>query len=164
MSFKVLDPIDTVIACVLHMTITHSNDIRLLSLYDIALLLQKITDKHTWQILLERSVELNARIGLEKAIKMSTLWTGLNLPADFIEFHKWPAASDGKNTIVTNVMSMLRTVITSDQFNTSKPLQTATYIFRLMFPMTAHMKASYPPYRRWLLPLSYIKRWWKWIK
>ena len=64
LSFKVLDPVDTLIACVLHMTITHSKDIRLLSIYDIALLLQRITDKHTWQILIERSIEFNARIGL----------------------------------------------------------------------------------------------------
>jgi len=63
-SWNVSNEANFSIACVLHMTITHSNDIRLLSIYDMALLLQKITDKHMWQILIERSIEFNARIGL----------------------------------------------------------------------------------------------------
>lgn len=162
-SFKILDPIDTLIACVLHMTMTHSTDIRLLSVYDIALLLQKIREKHTWQILLKRSVELNARIGLEKSVKMAQLWTGLNLPADFIDFHKWPVASDGGNRIVSNVMNMLRTFLKLYRSGTTNPLQKVRYTFRLVFPGTDHMRKAYPPSRNWLLPLSYMKRWLKWI-
>ena len=167
-SFKILDPIDTLIACVLHMTLTHCNDIRLLSVYDIALLLQKITDKHKWQILLERSGELNARIGLEKAIKMAQLWNGLKLPADFIDFHKWPVASDGENRTVSNAIHRhdkpIRTFLKIYLSGASEPLQKAKHIFRLVFPRTDHMRSLYPPSRNWLLPLSYIKRWLKWIK
>ena len=166
-SFKILDPIDTLIACVLHMTLTHCNDIRLLSVYDIALLLQRITDKHNWQILLERSGEFNARTGLEKTIKMAQFWTGLNLPADYIEFHNWPAASDGEIRTVSNAMQRhnkpLRTFFKIYLSGTSNPLQKASYVFRLVFPRTDHMRASYPPSRNWLLPLSYIRRWSKWI-
>jgi len=167
-SFKVLDRVDTIIACVLHMTLTHSNDIRLLSVYDIALLLQKITDKHEWKILMERSGELNARTGLEKSITIAQLWTGLNLPSDFIDFHKWPVASDGEIRTVSNAIHRhdkpLRTFFKLYLDGTSDPLQKAGYIFRLVFPRTDHIRASYPPSQNWLLPLSYIKRWWKWIK
>ena len=164
LSFKVLDPVDTLIACVLHMTITHSKDIRLLSIYDIALLLQKITDKHTWQILIERSIEFNARIGLEKAIKMAQLWTGLNLPADFIDFHKWPTASDIEYRIVPNVKNILGTLLHLNMSVSTNPLQKVRDNFRLAFPRTDHIRKAYPPSRNWLLPLSYIKRWWKWIQ
>ncbi|MCC6545327.1 MAG: nucleotidyltransferase family protein [Nitrospirae bacterium] len=164
LSFKVLDPVDTLIACVLHMTVTHSADIRLLSIYDIALLLQKITDKHEWQILIERSIEFNARIGLEESIKIAQLWTGLNLHADFIDFHKWPTASDIEYRIVPKVKNILGTVLNLNMSVSSNPLQKVRYTFRLAFPGTDHIRKAYPPSRNWLLPLSYIKRWLKWIK
>jgi len=163
-SWNVSNEANSSIACVLHMTITHSKDIRLLSIYDIALLLQKITDKHTWQILIERSIEFNARIGLEKAIKMAQLWTGLNLPADFIDFRKWPTASDIEYRIVPNVKNILGTLLHLNMSVSTNPLQKVRDNFRLAFPRTADIRKAYPPSRNWLLPLSYIKRWWKWIQ
>src|SRR3972149_6018805 len=99
---------------------------------------------------------------------MTQLWNGLKLPADFIDFHKWPVASDGENRTVSNAIHRhdkpIRTFLKIYLSGASEPLQKAKHIFRLVFPRTDHMRSLYPPSRNWLLPLSYTRRWLKWIR
>lgn len=94
-SFYTLNPIDTILYLSMHMGYGHTNDIRLIWVYDVYLICKHLTHDE-WVLLQKRSVEYGVRIPLEKILIMANLWMDLFIPAEFSDFSKWPSPTDNE--------------------------------------------------------------------
>jgi hypothetical protein len=113
LTFKALSPVDNLIHSAVHLVLKHNGGIRLSWIYDISLLCKSLKPED-WQVLQQRSIELGARISLEKSIIMARSWTGLQLPQAFADFSGWPDptknevkafsyATDGRNNPINEL-------------------------------------------------------------
>ncbi|MGR3219732.1 MAG: nucleotidyltransferase domain-containing protein, partial [Candidatus Anammoxibacter sp.] len=166
-SFKVLHHVDALVFCALHMLMTHNEHIRLLWIYDCAMIARRLTTFKDWEILQERSDDLGGRIALEKALKMAQVWAGLQIPSEFNDFSEWTNPTLEDNAAWSNAMarSFKPGVFFKEALlNPSTFFTNVNYLFRLLFPDPIYMRRAYPYSHNRQLPLAYMKRWWKWFK
>ncbi|MEK6737843.1 MAG: hypothetical protein AABY74_04155, partial [Planctomycetota bacterium] len=142
---------------------------RLTWIYDIALLAGQLRKTDDWKILQRRCVEWRCRKDMETALKLASDWAGFSIPFGFDDFSQWPALSaiepahQGRYefSIYMVFISMIR-IIRFDSI--SSIFSIVTCVFTLLFPGADYIRTSYPPSHRWLLPLSYVRRWLNWGK
>lgn len=163
--FETLHPIDALINAALHLIMTHSQSMRLIWIYDIALLAQNLCVPNDWEILQKRSLAWGARLSMEYSLKMAQIWAGLQLPKSFNDFSTWPGPEENEIVALTNAIhkydrpANLVKLYMSGPPSFSKKLHV---LLKLLFPDPSYIRNTYPPSREWLLPLSYLRRLWNW--
>jgi len=165
LSFETFHPVDSLIQAAVHLTMIHGREIRLIWINDIALLAQQLRVPDDWEALQKRSGAWKARLAVENSLKMAQVLVGLQLPEKFNDFSKWPQPATDE--LVTPSHSTTRNWVTfllKRYF--SRPsgfLALARSLFHLLFPSPGIVRLTYPPSRDWLLPLSYVRRWHRWL-
>jgi len=163
--FETLHPIDALIYAALHLIMSHSQSMRLIWIYDIALLAQNLCLPNDWDILQKRSFAWGARLSVEYSIKMAHIWADLQLPKSFNDFSTWPGPEENEIVAVTNAIHIydrpanLLKLYLSCTPSFSKKLH---ILFKVLFPDLSYIRNTYPSSREWLLPFSYLRRLWKW--
>ncbi len=163
--FRALHPVDELINSALHLVTSHPQAIRLIWLYDIFLLSKTIAYPSEWYILQERSHRYNARISLEKVFSLAAKWTALQLPEGFNHFQEWPQPSKAEiNTWNDMVNSQHNARSTLKLYLSGSLPHKLKKVIQLIFPSSEMVKSAFPNSNSQILPLLYLKRWWKWLK
>jgi len=165
LSFKTLHPVDALIHAAVHLTMIHGKDMRLIWIYDIVLIARHLHAPHEWEELQEKSVAWRGRLALEYATKLAKVWYNLQLHDGFDDFSRWPepAAEETETWLHLTRDHWVTVLLKRNLFNLSWLLKMFRSVFYLLFPPPAVVRFCYPPPRPWLLPLSYIRRWYRWF-
>jgi hypothetical protein len=143
----------------------HKNEMRLSWIYDTALLAQHLKVDNDWQTLQEMSVAWKARLPLEHCLKMAQVWAGLELPEGFDDFSTWPQPTEDEAAVWEDTMRhhWVTILLKRSLANPSLLLKRVPSLFRLLFPHPDIVRYCYPSSSKWLLPISYMRRWLRWI-
>jgi Uncharacterised nucleotidyltransferase len=165
-TFEALHPVDALIHRALNNAFMHDSDMRLIWIYDILMLARSLKDPEEWLLLQERSVAWRARLAIEVALTLARVWYGLLLPDGYADFSTWPAPSaeelDAWNRITCR-LRRLDYMIGANLPHGATLLGRLWMTIRLIVPPRAVVVKSYPVPYTWLFPLSYMRRWGKWI-
>ncbi len=140
---------------------------RMIWVYDVKLLAEHLATPDNWRALQERSVAWRARLAIEHSLKMARAWAGLQLPREFEDFSAWPEPTQIEVKAwskITQNHQGLTSLFSLHMDNASGLLEKVRNYFYYLFPSPNFMRSSYQPSNKWLLPLSYVRRWWRWIK
>jgi hypothetical protein len=165
LTFETLHPVDHLIHSAIHLLMIHRNELRLSWIYDTALLAQHLQVPDDWKTLQERSVAWKARIPLEHCLKMAKAWAGLELPKGFDDFSTWPGSTKDESNVWADTMRhhWVTILLKRSLSNPSMLLRRFSSLLRLLFPHPDIVRFCYPTPSNWLLPLSYARRWLRWI-
>lgn len=165
LTFETLHPVDYLIHSAIHLAMIHKNEMRLSWIYDTALLAQQLRVPDDWETLLERSVAWRARLPLEQCLKMAHVWAGLELPEGFDDFSTWPRPTEDESAVWADTMHhhWVTILLKRSLANPSLMLKRVPSLVRLLFPHPDIVRFCYPTSRKWLLPVSYVRRWFRWI-
>jgi hypothetical protein len=165
LTFETLHPVDYLIHSAIHLIMIHKNEMRLSWIYDTALLAQHLRVPDDWQTLQERCVAWRARLPLEQCLKMAQVWAGLELPEGFDDFSTWPQPTKDESAVWADTMRhhWVTILLKRSLSNPSLLLKRVPSLFRLLFPHPDMVRYCYPTYSNWLLPISYVRRWFRWI-
>jgi hypothetical protein len=169
---KTLHPIDALMYAAINIR-NHLPHNRLTWIYDTALLAGQLSKADDWKILQRRCVEWRGRNAMETAIKLAQDWAGISISFGFDDFSQWlaPVAVEsarhrrpgmGHEWLVDGVFIYVVRTLSFDSI--SSIFSIVTCVFTLLFPGADYIRTSYPPAHRWLLPLSYVRRWLNWGK
>ena len=169
LSIKILHPVDNLIHASLHMLIGHSHDLRLIWIYDCALLADHITVTNNWEMLVNKSESDGTHIILEMSLKMAQLWFNLKIPTQFNNLLQMSETSDINDIAWSDPIQWRSDQIAKFTFklflsNNLSPGKKVLQLFHIIFPHPDIVRMKYPTSHSCLLPLSYIRRWWKWVK
>ena len=161
--FLVANPVDALIHAAAHMIIHHSQDIRLIWIYDIALLAQALKAPADWKILQERSVNWGARISVEYALNLAQILTGLQLPAEICDFSSWPEPTADETATISNTLNRhsrpdIKLRLRLAACATSR--QKARFLFKFIVPKPDLMRVYYPDGTPLLF--CYFRLWGRW--
>jgi hypothetical protein len=165
LAFETLHPVDYLIHSAIHLIMIHKNEMRLSWIYDTALLAQNLQVPDDWETLQERCIAWRARLPLEQCLKMAQVWTGLELPEGFDDFSTWPRPTEDESAVWEDTMRhhWVTILLKRSLSNPSLLLKRIPSLLRLLFPHPDIVRFCYPTSSNWLLPLSYMRRWLRWI-
>jgi hypothetical protein len=165
LTFETLQPVDALIQAAIHLAVIHNYDMRLIWIYDIALLSKRLREPDDWEALKERSVAWLGRLAVENSLKMAQSWSGLNLPDRFKSFSSWPKPRAEEMTTWRHSTKQYWVKVLLRHSLSSLPAfrRLARSLIHLLFPPAEIVRSCYPPSRRWLLPVSYVRRWKRWF-
>jgi hypothetical protein len=165
LAFETLHPVDYLIHSAIHLIMIHKNEMRLSWIYDTALLAQHLQVPDDWEMLQERSVAWRARLPLENSLRMAQVWAGLKLPDGFDDFSTWPRPTEDESAVWEDTMRhhWVTILLKRSLSNPSLLLKRIPSLLRLLFPHPDIVRFCYPTSSNWLLPLSYVRRWLRWI-
>jgi hypothetical protein len=165
LAFETLHPVDYLIHSAIHLIMIHKNEMRLSWIYDTALLAQYLQAPDDWETLQERCVAWRARLPLEHCLKMAQVWTGLELPEGFDDFSTWPPPTKDEAAVWADTMRhhWVTILLKRSVLNPSLLFRRIPSLFRLLFPPPDMVRYCYPTSSNWLLPVSYVRRWYRWI-
>jgi hypothetical protein len=143
----------------------HKNEMRLSWIYDTALLAQHLQVVDDWETLEKRCVAWRARQPLEHCLKMAQVWAGLELPGGFDDFSTWPRPTEDESAVWADTMRhhWVTILLKRSLSNPSLLLKRIPSLLRLLFPHPDIVRFCYPTSSNWLLPISYVRRWLRWI-
>jgi hypothetical protein len=153
-------PVDSLIEAASHLVVNHRVGLRLSWIYDISLLASRLKAPEDWRALQGESVRYGARISTERALRLAELWTGFRIPPEFADFSQWPAPSADEirlHRILASRNEVIIRLMLSAPAGTAS-LEKARFFWHILFPPADFMRHTYPPPRKWLLPLSYVVR------
>lgn len=167
LTFYTLNAVDSLIHRAINMSIWHNKAIRLIWIYDTALLARELAPPDEWKILQERSIAWRARLALENSLKMAQVWVGLKMPYGFNDFSNWPRPTQTEASFWSD--ALLRHEQASSFFklhwsSSSGIFQKARFLFHLLFPHPEIIRKYYPTSKKWLLPFTYIRRLYRWTR
>ena len=164
-TFETLHPVDYLIHSAIHLVMIHKNEMRLSWIYDTALLAQHLQVPNEWKALQERSVAWRARLPLEQCLKMAQVWAGLELPGGFDDFSTWPGPTEDEAAVWADTMwrHWVTILLQRSLANPSILLRRVPSLLRLLFPHPDIVRFCYPASSNWLLPVSYVRRWFRWF-
>jgi hypothetical protein len=165
LAFETLHPVDYLIHSAIHLVMIHKNGMRLSWIYDTALLAQHLHVPDDWKTLQERSVAWRARLPLEQCLKMAQVWIGLELPDGFDAFSTWPSPTEDEAAVWADTMRhhWVSILLKRSLANPSLLLKRVPSLLRLLFPHPDIVRFCYPTSSNWLLPVSYVRRWFRWF-
>jgi hypothetical protein len=109
LTFRTLSPVHALVYAGSHMTLHHADEVRLIWVKDVALLAGSL-DAQGWQELREESMRWQARIAIEKALTMASLWFGV--PGDLSFLADWPEPTATERATYDGVLHDLHRVRT----------------------------------------------------
>ena len=164
--FKVPQTIDALICGALHMLIRHCDEIRLLWIYDIALLAQKLVHSNEWIKLQNRSQECEARLGVEIALNMAQNWTEFKIPLRFRNFNQWPKPNKIEKNIVRDALlykqsrpDIVLKLYLSDSVSIFQKFRTLRWY---ILPNADIIRNCYPTSSQTSLFFLHMRRWGRW--
>jgi len=165
LAFETLHPVDCLIHSAIHLVMIHKNEMRLSWIYDTALLAQQLQVPDQWETLQERSVAWRARLPLEHCLNMAQVWAGLELPDGFDDFSTWPPPTEDESAVWADTMRhhWVTILLKRSLANPSLLFKRVPSLLRLLFPNPDIVRVCYPTSSNWLLPVSYVRRWLRWI-
>jgi hypothetical protein len=165
LAFETLHPVDYLIHSAIHLIMIHKNEMRLSWIYDTALLAHHLQVPDDWETLQEKCVAWRARLPLEHCLKMAQVWTGLELPDGFDDFSTWPPPTKDEAAVWADTMHhhWVTILLKRSLANPSLLLRRVPSLFRLLFPHPDMVRYCYPTSSNWLLPVSYVRRWFRWV-
>jgi hypothetical protein len=165
LAFETLHPVDYLIHSAIHLVMIHKNEMRLSWIYDMALLAQRLRVPDDWKTLQERSIAWRARLPLEHCLKMAQVWAGLELPVRFDDFSSWPQPIEDEADVWADTMHhhWVTVLLKRSLANPSLILKRVPSLLRVLFPHPDMVRLCYPTSSNWLLPVSYVRRWFRWI-
>ncbi len=161
--FLIADPVDALIHAAAHMLIHHNRDIRLIWIYDIAMLAQNLKGPGDWEILQDRSVNWGARIPVEKALNLAQILTGLQLPEGVSDFSSWPKPTAAEATAMSNALNRHRRPDIKLRLRLSAcatSRQKVRFIFKFIVPQPDEMRTYYSDGTP--LFFCYFRLWGRW--
>ncbi len=163
--FEGLSPVDALIHRALNNAWWHYRDMRLIWIYDVALLARHLSVPDEWNILQKRCEEWRCRLALELSLRLAQAWAGLQLPTGFDDFSTWPTAAAERKmwTALTQRHTRLFPYLRLLLRGSAGPPELLRASLNLLFPDRAWMRLKYPPADGWRLPGAYVRRWWRWI-
>jgi hypothetical protein len=165
-SFEAFHPVEALIHVSLHWALHHPNIFRLIWVYDIFLLARVLDHPSQWTRLQARSVEMHGRLAVERCLRLAQFWTGLRLPAGFDDFSAWPRVDTLEEGMLDHALRWKKNAVSTFKYYwpvASSFSEKARCLIRILFPSRSYMRITCPPSRPWLLPLSYMRRWMKWL-
>ena len=165
LAFETLHPVDYLIHSAIHLVMIHRMEMRLSWIYDTVLLAQHLQVPDDWESLQERSVDWRARLPLEYCLKLAQVWAGLELPEGFDDFSTWPQPTADESAVWADTMRYhwVTILLKRSLSNPSLLLKRVPALLHLLFPHPDIVRVCYPTSRTWLLPVSYVRRWFRWI-
>lgn len=159
--FLTLSPADEFIQSARHLTWNHLDSVRLVWVWDLMLVARRIEKEKAWPTVLELASRLHAGAAVWQSLELVRAWTGLSPAAPFDRRETWPV-DDAFEQALWNRLRRSRGGSLGRlwlAWNPNWPLgRKLDFWRRLLFPPAALMRKNYPPARPWLLPLSYLKR------
>lgn len=165
LNFHTLSKVDALIQASFHLILHHKEGRRLIWISDIKLLAQSLVYPEDWLVLQKKVAEFNMHLAMENALTLAQLWNGLCVPEEYKSFSKWMISKEDQESEMIYAKNKqgpdirLRGYLDSIRSTPKK----IPYLLNFLFPNSDFMQANYPPSRNWLLPFSYIRRWWHWF-
>jgi hypothetical protein len=159
--------VDALIHAAIHLTMHHNRQMRLIWIYDIALLARCLVVPDDWKELQKRSIGWGARLAVENSLRLAQIWARLHVAQGFNDFATWPRPTDTELAAWTNATQRhdrKRALLRLHIPGSSGIFDQAKSFLRLVFPPADRIRETYPPLRDWLLPLSYVRRWSRWLR
>ena len=164
-NFKTLSKIDALVDAAFHTILHHPGNKRLMWISDIAFLSQALIYPDEWEILSKRCLELRLSLAMEEALKLAIQWYNLQIPEVYRDFTKWLNPNENEKAEYFYVKRKqgpdIRLRGYLDSFLSAPGKM--RFIKEFLFPPSEYIRMTYPPSRKWLLPISYIRRWFNWI-
>jgi len=166
LNFHTLSRVDALIQAAFHLILHHKEGRRLIWISDIALLAQSLVYPEDWGVLQKKVSEFNMHLAMENALTLAQLWNDLQVPEEYRDFSKWMSSKEEQEAEILYAKNKqgpdirLRGYLDSIRSAQKK----IPYLLNFLFPDPDFMRANYPPSRSWLLPWSYVRRWWHWFK
>lgn len=161
LSFDGLDPVDELIHLVLHLTLIHTRDIRLIWLYDIHLLSKEIERIGMWGDLKKRCGEWRATFPVFYALQLTETWTGLRLPKEIENQTFFPKTAAAEEIQWKWVLTRYKDIraMTTLRFPPGLPLwKKIKYMVDFAFPPKENLKKRYAVSHDFLMPFYYFRR------
>jgi hypothetical protein len=159
LSFRTLSPVHALVYAGSHMVLHHADEVRLIWVKDVALLAGSL-DAQGWQDLRQESMHWQARIAVEKALTMASLWFGV--PGDLSFLGDWPEPSATERATYDGVLHDLHRVRTflALRWPSDAPLSEKIRLLRRLAvdPMGTGTAGS-GPHRGMSSIASQIRRW-----
>lgn len=165
LSFYTPDPVEALITAALHMTLQHPQEIRLIWIYDVAILARALSSPGQWEELQHLSVQWNARLAVENVLTMARLWTGVEAPSPFRDFSTWPVPNRRDRAVFDDALrSRVRRASLFRLYwpGSGAPREKLRFLLRLIFPHPSYVCWKYPVTSPVQLPASYLKCWLGW--
>ncbi|MDM8553351.1 nucleotidyltransferase family protein [Desulfococcaceae bacterium HSG7] len=161
---EMMHPVDALIYASQHLILTHSQVIRLDWIYEIAQLAKMLEVPSDWFELQQKSIGRGACLAVEKAFKMSQLWTGLVLPEQFNDFSRWPSPDKAETTVLNDALQRRVNPVVFVKLYLGNVRNAASFLkafFNLVFPSQEYMRHRYQiTNERYLF--VYFRRWGVW--
>lgn len=157
LTFKVLHPVDNLVYCSIHID-KHPDEIRLIWIYDLSLIAKELSNKDDWEEVRERAIQWQAVMVLKRALVLAQTWTDIKIPEGFLVSLKKERSIKDRIYGYKLFNSFKKSFLTE-----RVSINNIQYLLKTIFPEPSRMYRDFPPSHRMLLPLSYIRRWLKWI-
>lgn len=164
--FETFNPVDALLHMVAHTGLSHTKDIRLGWICDIAQISSRLKFPEDWISLQERSVDWGVRLLLERFIKMAEVWNGFKIPDEFADFSNWPKPSRDELAICPHIIQKHDSAISMLKLRVPGNLGCfgkLRLLLRLVFPTPGHILADFPCRHKLQIPWSYVRYWLKWL-
>ncbi|MFH1386587.1 MAG: nucleotidyltransferase family protein [bacterium] len=153
--FKTLNPVDDLVYLAIHQMFTHNQDVRLIWLYDIAILAQQLSLPEGEEAI-KKSRAWQGELGLKRCLELGALWFGIKAPDWARELQ--PSKTEVKLYVSSGYLRNPLRNIGSPVLNFREKVG---LLFHVIFPPPYYMRTRYAPASGWQLPFSYMRRWWK---
>jgi hypothetical protein len=163
--FETLDKVNALLYAAFHLIIQHPDDMRLTWIGDISLLAQSLVYPDEWELLRQRCSTLKLSLAMQEALKLAQVWCGLQLPEVYSDFTKWLDPEEDEKAELTYLSQKGGPDIRLKGYfgNFLSAPRKIQFLLKFLFPSPENIYMTFPPSKRWLLPLSYIRRWGSWI-
>lgn len=156
-----LQAADALIHSILHLFVGHQDQERLIWLYDIALLADKLSKTGQWPMALELSRKRQVLLAVEYGLEMTKQWTPLQIPQECRDYFRryQPTAVEKRDweiarNIKSGILNKLRMYWTEETGLPDKLRIT----FMLAFPSPEHVKDHFRPSHPFMIFSSYFRR------
>jgi len=162
---EMMHPVDALIYASHHMIMNHCNEIRLNWIYEIAQLARSLEVPSEWLELQQKSISWGACLAVEKALKMSQVWTGMVLPDQFADFTRWPSSHLAETTAMADTLQRRyeNPVVAAKLYfaNVTDAESLLKVLIKLIFPTQEYMRHYYPNANGRHF-FAYFRRWGIW--
>ena len=165
-SFRTLNPADALIHTSVHLTLNHSEGIRLIWLADIAFLTQRLNEIYGWTQLERKIVESKTSVAVGQAVKAAQLWFNVQIPDDTLRNLPKLKTGDSEKMELNYAVGRNSTNVRIDGYFRafSEVPNKFRFLVQFIFPAPEYVRIAYPPRKPWMLPLSYCMRWVHWLR
>jgi Uncharacterised nucleotidyltransferase len=166
LEFKTLSRVDALIQAAFHLILHHKEGRRLIWISDIALLARALVYPEDWTVLKKRVTKFKMHLAMENALTLAHMWNGLCVPEEYRSFSKRMPSNRSEQSEIIYAMNKKGPDIRLSGYLDSirSAPNKIPYLLNFLFPDPDFMRINYPPSRSWLLPWSYVRRWWHWFR